>query len=202
MTITDAIGRGCGAILRVIVNGLALSKIHPNVLTFIGLLINVGAAVLLGMGKFMAAGWVIVGAGLFDMVDGRVARQTNQVTKFGGFFDSVLDRYSDLALLMGLLVYYASVNRNFYVVMTAVVMTASVMISYTRSRAENTIPTCKVGFLERPERIVLIIIGALFDRMAPVLWVIAVLGNLTVVHRMMYTWEVTDREERANSAGA
>ena len=95
------------------------------------------------------------------MVDGRVARETNRVTRFGGFFDSVLDRYSDLAVLVGLLVYYASINRYFYVVLTAIVMTGTVMISYTRARAENTIPRCKVGFLERPERVVLVIIGAL-----------------------------------------
>ena len=138
---------------------------------------------------FRWAGVVVIGAGLFDMVDGRVARATNQVTRFGGFFDSVLDRYSDLALFMGLLVYYASINRFFYIVLTAIVMTGSVMVSYTRARAENTIPKCKVGFLERPERVVLIIIGALFDRMAPVLWVIAVLSNLTVIHRMIYTWQ-------------
>jgi CDP-diacylglycerol--glycerol-3-phosphate 3-phosphatidyltransferase len=76
-------------------------------------------------------------------------------------------------------------------------MTASVMISYARSRAENVIPTCKVGFMERPERTVLLIIGALFDRMAPVLWVIAVLGNLTVIHRMLFTWQETKRLEEA-----
>jgi CDP-diacylglycerol--glycerol-3-phosphate 3-phosphatidyltransferase len=109
----------------------------------------------------------------------------------------VLDRYSDLALLMGLLVYYGTINQKLYVVLTATVMTASVMISYTRSRAENIIPTCKVGFLERPERVVLLIIGALFDRMAPVLWVIAVLGNLTVIHRMIFTYQDAKRLEEA-----
>src|SRR5207249_8948777 len=128
---------------------------------------------------------------------GRVARETTRVTRFGGFFDSVLDRYSDLALLMGLLVYYASINRFFYIVLTAIVMTGSVMVSYTRARAENTIPRCKVGFLERPERVVLIIIGALFDRMAPVLWVIAMLSNLTVVHRMIYTYKQAKQLEDA-----
>jgi CDP-diacylglycerol--glycerol-3-phosphate 3-phosphatidyltransferase len=191
MTYTRAIGIGAGKILYWIVRALALSRIHPNVLTFIGLVINIYAAVLLAGGKFLWAGLVIIGAGLFDMVDGRVARETQRVTRFGAFFDSVIDRYSDLALLMGLLVYYATINRNFYVVLTAVVMTASVMISYTRARAENVIPSCKAGFLERPERVVLIIIGALFNSMAPVLWVIAVLGNITVVHRMMHTWNVT-----------
>jgi CDP-diacylglycerol--glycerol-3-phosphate 3-phosphatidyltransferase len=197
MTFTRAIGTGCNKVLLLIVRGLALSKIHPNVLTFLGLLINIAAAALLASGRFRAAGLVILGAGLFDMVDGRVARETNQVTRFGGFFDSVIDRYSDLALLIGLLVWYGIINRPFYVVLTAIVMMGSVMVSYTRARAENVIPTCKVGFMERPERVVLLIIGALFDRMAPVLWVIAVLSNLTVAHRMIFTWQETKRLEDA-----
>jgi CDP-diacylglycerol---glycerol-3-phosphate 3-phosphatidyltransferase len=197
MTYTRAIGLGAGKVIRLIVRGLALSRINPNVLTFFGLVVNMAAAYLLALGRFRTAGLVIIFAGLFDMVDGRVARATNQVTRFGAFFDSVLDRYSDLALLVGLLVYYGTINRPAYVVLTAIVMTASVMISYTRTRAENIIPTCKVGFLERPERIVLLIIGALFDRMAPVLWVIAILGNLTVIHRMFFTWQEARRLEQA-----
>jgi CDP-diacylglycerol---glycerol-3-phosphate 3-phosphatidyltransferase len=196
MTITRGIGSAFNTVIRLIVHGLALSKIHPNVLTFIGLLINVGAAVLMAAGAFRWAAVVVIIAALFDMVDGRVARETNQVTKFGGFFDSVLDRYSDLALLVGLLVYYASINRFFYVVLTAVVMTGCVMVSYTRARAECVIPLCKVGFMERPERIVLFIIGALFDRMAPVLWIIAVLSNITVAHRMLHTWQQTKSERQ------
>src|SRR5689334_8859064 len=188
MTFTRVIGITFGWMIDRIVRWLALSKIHPNALTFIGLLINIWAAWLFSGGRMLAAGLVVVGASVFDMVDGRVARQTNRVTKFGGFFDSVLDRYSDLVLYMGLQVYYASINRFPYIVLTAVAMTGSVMVSYTRARAENSIPKCKVGFLERPERIVLIIIGALFLRMAPVLWVIAVLSNLTVIHRMIYTY--------------
>jgi CDP-diacylglycerol---glycerol-3-phosphate 3-phosphatidyltransferase len=119
------------------------------------------------------------------------------VTRFGGFFDSVLDRYSDLGLLVGLLVWYGSINRPSYVVLTAVAMMGCVMVSYTRARAENSIPTCKVGFMERPERVVLMIIGALFDRMPEVLWVIAVLSNLTVIHRMIFTWQEAKRLEEA-----
>src|SRR3954447_24761873 len=197
MTYTRLIGITFGWVIEKIVWALALSKIHPNALTFIGLLINIWAAWLFAGGQMFWAGVVVVGASVFDMVDGRVARATSQVTKFGGFFDSVLDRYSDLALYMGLLVYYASINRFFYIVLTAIVMTGSVMISYTRARAENAIPKCKVGFLERPERVVLIILGALADRMAPVLWVTAVLSNLTVIHRMIYTWQEARQLEEA-----
>jgi len=206
-TYTRAIGVACGAIIDRIVRWLALSKIHPNLLTFFGLVINIWAAWLFARAgsaedprvDFRWAGLVVIGAGLFDMVDGRVARATDQVTPFGGFFDSVIDRYSDLAVFVGLLVYYAFINRFSYIVLTAIVMTGSVMVSYTRARAENTIAKCKVGFLERPERVVLVIIGALFDRMAPVLWVIAILSNLTVAHRMIYTWHECNRMAKEQS---
>src|SRR5882724_6888190 len=197
MTVSRGIGVFFGKIIRGIVTALALSRVHPNVLTFIGLLINIWAAFLFAAGNFRWGAVIVIAAGLFDMVDGRVARQTNQVTRFGGFFDSVLDRYSDLGVLVGLLVYYASINRFFYVVLTAIVMTGTVMVSYTRARAENLIPKCKVGFLERPERVVLLIIGGLFDRMAPVLWVLALLSNVTVIHRMIYTWKETKQLEDA-----
>src|ERR1700733_9082043 len=203
MTYTRAIGLACNKVILFIVRMLARSKIHPNVLTFLGLVINIGAAWLLAVVQFRWAGAVIIGAGLFDMVDGRVAREKNRVTRFGGFFDSVLDRYSDLALLVGLLVWYGSINRFFYVVLTAAAMIGCVMVSYTRSRSENCIPSlCKVGFMERPERVVLMIIGALSDRMPPVLWVIAVLANLTVIHRMVFTWqEATRLEEEIRPGG-
>ena len=197
--ITRRIGIGAQFLLDRIVRALSLTKIHPNLLTAIGLAINIVAAVLFARGNFFAAGLVVLGAGLFDMVDGRVARITNTVTSFGAFFDSVVDRYSDMALYIGLLVYYARAERFFYVVLVALVMAGSVMISYTRARAESLIPTCKVGFLERPERIVLIIIGALWNRMAPVLWIIAVLSNITVIHRILYTWQYMRKEVVSSS---
>jgi len=207
MTWTSAFGKGCGYFLQKIVNGLALTKISPNILTFVGLLINVVAAFFFGYARaenyvrmFLYAGLVIIGAGIFDMVDGRVARQTNQVSVFGAFFDSVMDRYSDVAIFFGLLVYYARGDRFFYVVLTAFCMTASLMVSYTRARAESLIGNCKVGFMERPERIVLIILGALFNRwgvMAPALWVLAVLSTITVINRIRFTYLETERRRLA-----
>ena len=108
MTWTSAFGRACGWLLHRIVHGLALTRISPNALTFFGLVINTAAAVLFGLAgpdnqqrMFLYAGLTIIGAGIFDMVDGRVARATGQVTQFGAFFDSVIDRYSDLALFFG-----------------------------------------------------------------------------------------------------
>ena len=201
MTWTSAFGRACRVLLYAIVRGLSLTRISPNVLTFLGLVINTVAAILFGFANsqnytrmFPYAGLVIIGAGIFDMVDGRVARATNKVTTFGGFFDSVIDRYSDVALFFGLLVYYARANHFFYLVLVAFVMVSSVMVSYTRARAESLIGACKVGFMERPERVVLVIIGALFARwhaMAPVLWVLAVLSTITVIHRIAFTYQQT-----------
>ena len=210
MTWTSAVGRACGAVIHRIVNRLALARISPNVLTFIGLIINVGAALLFGFASadnnqpllFRLAALVIIGAGIFDMVDGRVARATNQVTDFGGFFDSVVDRYSDVVLFFGLLVYYARAHRFFYVVLVAFVMTSSLMVSYTRARAECMIEKCKVGFMERPERIVLVIIGAMFNRMAPVLWVLAVLSTITVIHRIQYAYQQTTLKVRTEKEHA
>ncbi|MGA2072753.1 MAG: CDP-alcohol phosphatidyltransferase family protein [Terriglobia bacterium] len=181
------IGDTLGRVLDAIVRGFAASGVNPNFLTFIGFGINLLAAYLFAYGYFRWAGLTIILAGVFDMTDGRVARLEGRVTPFGGFYDSVMDRYSDLCLLIGLLIYYGRINRFLYVSLVAVAMIGSVMVSYSRARAENVIPSCKVGFLERPERVVLIIIGALFDRMAPVIWLIAVLSNVTVIHRIIYT---------------
>lgn len=215
MTWTGAFGRACRVLLHAIVRGLALTKISPNVLTFLGLVINIIAATLFGYANasntprmFLYAGLVIIGAGIFDMVDGRVARATGQVTTFGAFFDSVIDRYSDVALFFGLLVYYARAGRFFYLLLVAFVMVSSVMVSYTRARAESLIGFCKVGFMERPERVVLVIIGALFARwhaMAPVLWVLAVVSTITIIHRITYTYQQTrilDAKAAAEAAAA
>ena len=185
--VSEKIGDTLGRVLDSVVRGFAASGVNPNFLTFIGFGINLLAAYLFAYGYFRWAGLTIILAGVFDMTDGRVARLEGRVTPFGGFYDSVMDRYSDLCLLIGLLIYYGRINRFLYVSLVAVSMIGSVMVSYSRARAENVIPSCKVGFLERPERVVLIIIGALFDRMAPVLWLIAVLSNVTVIHRIIYT---------------
>jgi len=187
--VTRWIGVGSRWLLDKIVGALAATGINPNFLTFLGLLVNGWAAVLFARGQFQAAAAVVFLAGFLDMLDGQVARRRNRVTAFGAFFDSTLDRYSDMALYMGLLVYYAVIGRSFYVILAAIATAGSVMVSYSRARAESLIPACKVGFMERPERLVLLIIGGTFKRMAPVLWVISVLSTITVIHRIVYTWQ-------------
>jgi CDP-diacylglycerol--glycerol-3-phosphate 3-phosphatidyltransferase len=189
--ITRWIGVGSRWLLEKIVAAIAATGINPNVLTLFGLIVNFWAAVLFANGMFRSAAAVIFFAGFLDMLDGQVARRAKRVTAFGAFFDSTLDRYSDMALYMGLLVYYAVNGRSAYVILAAVATAGSVMVSYSRARAESLIPTCKVGFMERPERVVLLILGGAFDRMAAALWVIAVVSTITVIHRIVYTWQET-----------
>ena len=189
--ITRKIGEGGRWLLEKIVDVVASTGINPNLLTFFGLLVNCWAAVFFAIGKFRSAALVIFFAAFLDMLDGQVARREKRVTAFGAFFDSTLDRYSDMALYMGLLVYYAVAERTSYVVLSAVATAGSVMVSYSRARAESLIPLCKVGFMERPERMVLLILGGLFNRMAPALWVIAIVATLTVIHRILHTWQET-----------
>ena len=190
-TFTGAIGTGGKWLLDRIVGVLAATGINPNLLTFFGLLVNFGAAASFAVGNFRTGAMIIFFAGFLDMLDGQVARRQNRVTAFGAFYDSTLDRYADMALYMGLLVYYSVSGRTPYVVLAAVATGGSVMVSYARARAESLIPLCKVGFMERPERLVLLIIGGLVNRMGPVLWVIAVISTITVIHRIVFTWQET-----------
>ena len=190
-TLTGAIGSGSKWLLDRIVGALAATGVNPNLLTFFGLVVNLVAAVNFAVGNFRAGALFIFFAGFLDMLDGQVARRQNRVTAFGAFYDSTLDRYADIALYMGLLVYYSVTGRTLYVVVAALATAGSVMVSYARARAESLIPLCKVGFMERPERLVLLIIGGLVNRMGPVLWVIAVVSTITVIHRIVYTWQET-----------
>ncbi len=194
--ISYAIGRAGKYILDLIVKSLTFFKINPNILTFTGVVISFWAAWQFGHGKFFQGGLIVILAGLFDMLDGEVARVGRSETRFGAFYDSVIDRYSDIIILQGLMVHYARQQRLGYVVLVGVVFMGAIMTSYARARAECLIPTCKVGFMERPERIVLLIIGGLANRMEAVLWVLAVLGNWTVINRIFYTWKELPKPER------
>jgi CDP-diacylglycerol--glycerol-3-phosphate 3-phosphatidyltransferase len=196
MTFTGFIGWISMFPLRVIINTCVALRIHPNVLTFVGLIINVAAACALGLGRFVTAGFIMGIANIFDFIDGKVAQELKAVSVFGGFWDSVIDRFSDIALFIGLIYLYSRLGRTDYVMITALAMMFAIMTSYTRARAESLIAKCKVGFMERPERIVLFLIGAFTNRMAAVMWVILVLSLFTVCDRIIYTY-LQLREERA-----
>ncbi len=188
MTFTGAIGAICMFPLRAIIETSVALRIHPNVLTLVGVIINVGAAWALGHGRFVLAGFVMILANIFDFIDGKVAHRLQLQSQFGAFWDSTLDRFSDLALLTGLIYLYSQLGRSDYVMVAALTLIFSIMTSYARARAESLIEKCKVGFMERPERIVLFMIGAFTNRMAAVLWVILVLSVLAVANRIYFTY--------------
>ena len=201
MTFTGAIGRACYFPLRLIIAACVRLRIHPNLLTFIGVLINVAAGWELALGNFISAGVIMVVANIFDFIDGKVATETGLSSAFGAFWDSVIDRFSDLALSVGLICLYASLNRTDYVLITSITMVFATMTSYTRARAESLIKKCKVGFMERPERIVLFMIGAFTNRMAAVMWVIGVLSVVTVIDRVIYTYRELNGMPQPSRAG-
>ncbi len=188
MTFTGAIGALFLFPLRAIIRLSVRLRIHPNMLTLIGVLANVCAAWALALGRFVTAGFIMIIANMFDFIDGKVAQESGRTSEFGGFWDSVMDRFSDITLFIGLIYLYAQFHRTDYVIITALTMMFSIMTSYTRARAESLIDKCKVGFMERPERIVLFMIGAFTNRMAAVLWVIGVLSVVTVADRIYFTW--------------
>ena len=188
LTFTGAIGALCMFPLRAIIRACVALRIHPNTLTLIGVIINVGAAYALGYNHFSWAFVIMVVASIFDFIDGKVAHQSQLQSQFGAFWDSTLDRFSDLALLTSLIFLYSKLGRSDYVMVAALTLIFSIMTSYTRARAESLVEECEVGFMGRPERIVLFWIGAATNRMAAVLWVILVLSILAVANRIYYTY--------------
>lgn len=206
------IGRGAMRIINAMVRALASAGVHPNILTTIGVTINGLCGVLFGFGQFFWAGIVLIIANLFDMLDGNVARQTGNVTKFGGFLDSSLDRLSDMFAFIGIMMFYAGNSPQHSILnvfLAGVGMMMSVMISYTTAKSEGLGVKANVGFVQRPERVVLLIIGALStwdwnshsyfaNRMPQVLWVIAVLSVWTLIHRMYYIWKEFQKLEEAS----
>jgi CDP-diacylglycerol--glycerol-3-phosphate 3-phosphatidyltransferase len=188
MTFTGAIGAVCMLPLRAIINASVALGIHPNVLTLIGVLINIAAGVALAADRFLLGGVIMIVANIFDFIDGKVAHITGKQSAFGAFWDSTLDRFSDLALFTGLVYLYSTLGRHDYVLIATLTLIFATMTSYSRARAESLVARCKVGFMERPERIVLFMIGAFTDRMGAVLWVILVLSVVTVANRIYYTY--------------
>src|SRR5215510_14503171 len=202
MTFTGTIGKICMFPLRAIISASVALGISPNTLTLIGVLINCAAGVALAHGRFVLAGVIMICANIFDFIDGKVAYITGQQSEFDAFWDSTLDRFSDLALFTGLIWLYAKLGREGYVLIATLALIFSIMTSYARARAECLVEKCKVGFMERPERIVLFMIGAFTNRMAGILWVILVLSILAVANRIYYTYLVLNGRPMPSKDGA
>ncbi|MDD5189850.1 MAG: CDP-alcohol phosphatidyltransferase family protein [Dehalococcoidales bacterium] len=174
---------------------ISKTSITPNGLTWIGLIIAVVAAVLAATGHLFAAGWVVAFSGLFDMLDGSLARLKNQSTKFGAVLDSTLDRVGEAVALLGLTIYYLQNPSLTGILLTGLTLIASQLVSYIRARAEAINVNCEVGVFTRPERIVILSLGLLFSRFNPVLLIalglMALLSWITAGQRLFYVWQKT-----------
>ncbi len=172
--------------------------LRPNTLTFIGLGVNLLAARAIAVGDWLQGCSLIVLAGFFDILDGAVARNCRQASAFGSFLDSVLDRYSDLSLLVGLLIYYSHQGMILYQILLGAAIMGTALTPYTRARAETLIPKCNVGVMERPERILLVFLGAAIESIMPiVVWILAIFTNVTVIQRVHYTWRQMEEKDQS-----
>jgi len=162
---------------------------NPNLFTLMGFFSTLLASFFIIKEFWILAGFSIILSGIFDLIDGVVARTLGKVTAFGGFLDSVLDRYSDLLLLLSLLIYYLKKGDPVLVILTSFVSIGTVLVSYARARAEAANVPCNIGLMERAERIILLSAGALFGWMELMLWVLAILTHFTVVQRIHYVWK-------------
>lgn len=183
------VGNHLEAILAGIASALHRRGISPNTLTITGLIINGIAGYIYYSGILKFAGAVILFAGLFDMLDGAVARAGKNRSRTGGFIDSVVDRYSDFLIFGGVLAYFAKTGDFGRVILVLAILCGAFMVSYIRARAELVIPKCDVGLLERAERIIILAAGSIFNFFDAALWILAVFTHLTACYRIVHTYK-------------
>ncbi len=171
-----------------IVAFLARTPLTPSALTWFGFVLAVAAAVLIASGSLIAAGIMVLVAGFFDMLDGALARRTERVTRFGAVLDSTLDRLSEAALLLGVLALWAAEGWPAGVMLVGITLTASLLVSYIRARAEALGLECRSGLFTRPERVIVLALGLLLDQLFIALVIIAVLSFFTVAQRLAGIW--------------
>jgi CDP-diacylglycerol--glycerol-3-phosphate 3-phosphatidyltransferase len=170
-----------------VARALLRARVRPNHLTVVGLGVSIVAALALADGRLRVGALLLALAGLFDFFDGSLARLANSVSAYGAFLDSVVDRYSDLVVLLGVVLYYHRAADTQGVLLTMITMVGTIMISYTKARAQSIGLACEIGLMERPERLIVLIAGATFNVLTPAVMVLAVLTNVTALQRILYT---------------
>ena len=179
-------------IIEPIVGALARLGISPNALTIAGFALNVVVGVLVGFGQLLPGGLVMVLVAMpLDAFDGALARATNRQTKFGAFFDSVLDRFAEAAILVGLAAYFVQRGDVLSVVVTVTALVGSFMVSYTRARAEGLGLECKVGLFSRLGRVILLAVGLILGQPVIMIWLLAILSNATAIQRIVHVYRLT-----------
>jgi CDP-diacylglycerol--glycerol-3-phosphate 3-phosphatidyltransferase len=181
-----------------IIRQLARTPVTPNSLTLLSFLTASGAAALIVTANFLAAGFVFLVAGLLDILDGALARQTNRVTRFGAVLDSTLDRLAEGVVLLSILFFYADEASISGILLTGVVILTSMLVSYIKARAEAVGIECTVGIFTRPERIIVLTLGLLINQLDIALYVIAAFSLFTAGQRLVYVWR---QIKRINSGG-
>jgi CDP-diacylglycerol---glycerol-3-phosphate 3-phosphatidyltransferase len=170
-----------------VARALLRAHVRPNHLTLVGLGVSILAACAFAHGSLRTGAALLTLAGLFDFFDGSLARLANSVSAFGAFLDSVVDRYSDLVVLLGVVLYYHRAADTTGVFLTIGALVGTIMTSYTKARAQSIGVACEIGLIERPERLIVLIAGAAFNVLTPAMIALAVLTNLTALQRILYT---------------
>jgi CDP-diacylglycerol--glycerol-3-phosphate 3-phosphatidyltransferase len=189
MNLVDIRRNLASRITNPVVGILSKSRITPNALTFINLALNIVAAYVIATGHFLLGGVLVLVSGLFDLLDGALARFTKKTTKFGAILDSTVDRISEAAILCGLLIWYLARGGSLEIVLIFVVLIGSFLVSYIRARAEGLGWQCQVGLFTRAERVIVLAIGLLVNQIFIALCVLVVFVFITVVQRLIYLWK-------------
>jgi len=183
-----------GWILKKIAAFLGFLRLTPNILTVTGVILNTAVGVVLAEGRFFWGAWLYLLVSMTDLLDGILARQKNMSSAFGGFLDSVMDRFGDAAIFSGILLHYAFIHNVPCMLITFAALCGAMITSYTRARAEVLFPKCKVGCMERPERVILMSIGLVFNRLPICLLLMAISSLITIVDRIVFTKKALERD--------
>ncbi|NOY77648.1 MAG: CDP-alcohol phosphatidyltransferase family protein [Calditrichaeota bacterium] len=199
----DWVKDGFVKIIQPIIDIFIKAQINPNTFTTIGFIVSLFAAYFFGAGSLRAGGALLLFAGIFDIFDGRIARATGQVTKFGALYDSTLDRYSEVIVFFGIAYYFIVSNHMLASVAAFIALGGSIMVSYVRARAEGLGFSCKVGIMQRPERIVTLGITSLIHLYVFIAGIVfvAIFANITAIQRIYYVWaqENGKKDEKINN---
>ena len=163
--------------------------VTPNLITWVGFLLLLPAVYFLTVGRFVPAALIIIFASLFDMLDGALARKMGKITKFGGFLDSTIDRFSEGVLYLGILTYYSGTNNSNGIILSYLTLLFSFLVSYIRARASGLKIDCEIGIFTRPERLIALIIGLLINRVIEIMILISFFSFITVIQRMWLVYK-------------
>lgn len=194
-TLTDLLRKRFGGVLEPIAGLIGRTGVSPNVVTVMGVVLNLGVAWVLAQGHMRIGGLLVPLVALFDALDGTLARLTGKRSRFGAFLDSTMDRFSEAILYLGLLVFYTRLGAGREILLIYATIVGSLMVSYARARAEGLGFDCKVGLLTRLERVTVLTIALILDQMSIALWILAILTNFTAFQRMYHVWRATDGED-------